>query len=116
LSWKCVGGDVVVGGFTAQNDVAHTSANQKGLKALGAQGLADLIGKCANIHSVIMRENGDRWEVGRFFLNATRDGQGFGDLRHDSQNERCNVVVLARVANEGIHIIHDTLKHSCSTL
>ena len=58
-----VGGDVVVGGFAMEKDVAHAAANEKGLVAVVLECVADRIGEVPGIHGMIMRQKGGSKEA-----------------------------------------------------
>ena len=45
-----VGGDIVVGGFAFEQNIAHAAADEVGLMARRAQGAADAFRKCASVH------------------------------------------------------------------
>jgi hypothetical protein len=51
-----VGGYVVVGGSAIQEQVADTTADEQGLIAMAAEGIADRIGQFAGTHGLIMRQ------------------------------------------------------------
>src|ERR1700693_6023975 len=60
---RCVGCHVIVGGLTAKQNVAHTSAHEIGLVACSAQGAANAVCKLARVHKQIMREKRRRWKL-----------------------------------------------------
>ena len=64
-----VGGDVVIDGLAAEQEIAHAAAGEIGLMASIAQEAADVVGELAAVHDVhieIMRENRGRGKFGGF--------------------------------------------------
>src|SRR5208283_3473103 len=51
-----VGGYVVVGGFTLEQEVTDTAADEQSFMAVAAKRIADRIGQLAGIHGLIMRQ------------------------------------------------------------
>src|ERR1700723_1528513 len=60
-SWA--GSHIVIGRFAVQQNVAHTSADEIGLVALGTERPADVFRKCASVHAAIMRESWLGWKI-----------------------------------------------------
>src|SRR5271168_2813983 len=54
---------IIISGFAVQQNVAHTSADEIGLVALGAQRPANTFRKCACVHAAIMRESRPGWKI-----------------------------------------------------
>jgi hypothetical protein len=53
-----IGGDVVIGGFAMEKDVAHAAANEESLVAVALEYVTDRIGEVPGIHGMIMRQKG----------------------------------------------------------
>jgi len=47
---RSVGGNVIVGGFTCEQNIANATANEVGLMARRAQSVADAFGECTRVH------------------------------------------------------------------
>jgi len=59
-----IGADVVVRRFSAQQNIAHASTNQKGLVSFRTQCPANVLRESASVHGVIMRETRTAWKFG----------------------------------------------------
>jgi hypothetical protein len=63
--WSGIGGDVVIGGIAMEKDVAHTTADEECLVAVGLKLIANRIGEFPGVHGMIMllSEFGDEEKV-----------------------------------------------------
>ena len=93
---------VVICGFAAKQQIAHTSAYEKRLETATAKRFANRIGQIALRHAVIMRQTGPRLEVVvpetiGFWLSAAED-------------QARNIVGLPCGAYEFVHFFHQVLE------
>ena len=109
-----VGGDVVINRCAAEQNVAHAAAGEIGLMAAIAQDAADVVGELAAVHGVhieIMREKGGRGKFGGFAEREFANDLKRFKLGGDAEDEAGDVVVLANVADECIHIEHHSAEN-----
>jgi hypothetical protein len=56
FSGSGVGSDVVIGGITLEENIAHAATDEEGLVAVALKSVANRIGELAGIHGMIMRQ------------------------------------------------------------
>src|SRR5690348_4537934 len=84
-----------------EQEVAHTSADQQGLKAASPQGIANRVGMCPRVHEPIMLQ----WVV----YSEKEEWRGSCALCA-AKYQAGDVVELARRSDEFIHALHQELQ------